>query len=202
MILFIIGHLAADRLQTIKVRTWHTVLGTFLVTAGILLCTIRQAYPIEMLLHTYPIEIFLHRLLPPAVGVQIQGAVLQRMTGALMIFGGLVLLPVLQRQLQRRIPSWLGKVSFSLYLLHFPLEFTVFSACFSKLAERLPMGVSVAVTFVIGIAGSLALAVVFERWVDRPSITLSRMADWTRRRRTGGAMALAVKRIPLGDAAD
>jgi peptidoglycan/LPS O-acetylase OafA/YrhL len=75
----------------------------------------------------------------------------------------------------------LGKVSFSLYLVHFPLLSTGVAASFAILAGTLPYAADVTLAGIAGIAASLALAVAFERWVDHPAIKLSRMIGTPRR---------------------
>jgi peptidoglycan/LPS O-acetylase OafA/YrhL len=173
LVLFILGHLVASRLRNPEAQSSHKSLGPALMMSGILLCTIRPVYPIMILWKFLP---------PPLLGIQCGHPDLQRIIGVMLVFGGLALLPPLQRQLQRHLPQWLGKVSFSLYLTHLPLELTCVAAGFSQLARVLPVGASVAVASVTGIAGSLALAVLFERWIDRPAIILSRIASQPRRR--------------------
>jgi peptidoglycan/LPS O-acetylase OafA/YrhL len=84
--------------------------------------------------------------------------------------------------LQRPVMRWLGKLSFSLYLVHFPLLFTCVAAHFTVLDRFLPYGLSVTIASLTGIAISLLTAIPFERWIDRPAIRLSRTAGQFRRR--------------------
>jgi peptidoglycan/LPS O-acetylase OafA/YrhL len=71
---------------------------------------------------------------------------------------------------------WLGRLSFSIYLLHFPILFTVVCAAFVAVP-------STAATFALFIALTLLAAIGFERAVDRPAIALSRRAGNQRRSR-------------------
>jgi peptidoglycan/LPS O-acetylase OafA/YrhL len=76
--------------------------------------------------------------------------------------------------------GWGGKISFSLYLVHFPILFTLVCWLFLSLSTVLPYAVVVLLCGLIGGAVSLALAVLFERWIDRPAIRWSRAvrAPW------------------------
>jgi peptidoglycan/LPS O-acetylase OafA/YrhL len=67
-------------------------------------------------------------------------------------------------------------MSFSLYLVHFPILFTCVAANFTLLDRFLPYGISVVIASLTGIAASLLVAVSFEGWIDRPAIRLGRAA--------------------------
>jgi peptidoglycan/LPS O-acetylase OafA/YrhL len=68
----------------------------------------------------------------------------------------------------------LGRLSFSIYLLHFPILFTVVCLAFTALP-------SVIFAFVLFLAATFLAAIVFERLVDRPAIALSRWVTDQRR---------------------
>jgi peptidoglycan/LPS O-acetylase OafA/YrhL len=168
--LFIIGHLAAAGLrQTGSLRhtsggAWRLVLAAASLVAGILLCTTRIVPVPQPLLALIPL---------PAVG-PIEGIDdLPGVLGAGLIFASLHLLPTLRRFLETPALRWLGKISFSLYLTHYPVLFTMIAAAYALLARALPFGVSLAIGCLGGIGLSLAIAALFERWIDRPSIRLS-----------------------------
>lgn len=165
--LFILGHVAASHL-------WHgnrntprwPAFGAVLFAAGILLCTAK----------TFDAILAVQRfVLVPPLGLPGDGLTIQKMIGAAAVFGALGMLPVLQRSLTKPAMRWLGKISFSLYLTHIPLEFCLAAAGFNWLSLRLPYTLAVVVVSIVGIASSLAVATVFERWVDRPSVRLSRL---------------------------
>jgi peptidoglycan/LPS O-acetylase OafA/YrhL len=168
--LFILGHIAAGYLQDVDgsrgKRSWRAVLGAVSLTLGIPLCTLQILGPISILQSRLP---------APPLGLPGDGLTLQKMIGAALVFGGLALLPGLQRQIGRPALRWLGKISFSLYLTHFPLAFTCVAAGLVQLDGHLPHDLSITFVSVAGIAASLVVAVLFERCIDRPSVMLSRM---------------------------
>jgi peptidoglycan/LPS O-acetylase OafA/YrhL len=65
----------------------------------------------------------------------------------------------------RRSIQWLGRISFSLYLVHEPIVVT---------ADRLLPGANALEILVIGLPVSLLVAAAFYRLVERPSLALSR----------------------------
>jgi peptidoglycan/LPS O-acetylase OafA/YrhL len=92
--------------------------------------------------------------------------------GAVTIFFGLLAIPRSYRILSARPLRWLGRISFSLYLTHFPILFTVTSAVY--VAASGGTGAAVLAT-AAGIALSIGIAIAFERWIDRNAIRLSRL---------------------------
>jgi len=78
--------------------------------------------------------------------------------------------PILESAPGRRLGRW----SFSIYLLHFPVLFTLICLVYVGTA-------SVAIAFVLFLCITLIAAIAFERLVDRPAIALSRRIDGQRR---------------------
>jgi peptidoglycan/LPS O-acetylase OafA/YrhL len=171
--LFLLGHVAVQWVPKVTGRLWQAVAGVALEISGILLCSTDTLTSLSAALGW----LFPSRVLQPDY---IES--MQKMTGAVLIFGGLALLPCLQRHLERPVMRWLGKMSFSLYLVHFPILFTCVAANFTLLDQFLPYGISVTIASLTGIAASLLVAIPFERWIDRPAIRLSRAAGQFRRR--------------------
>jgi peptidoglycan/LPS O-acetylase OafA/YrhL len=68
----------------------------------------------------------------------------------------------------------LGRLSFGLYLVHFPILFTLACWGFLKLTTALPYPVAVSMTGAGFALLVLVAAAAFERWIDRPAIRLSR----------------------------
>jgi peptidoglycan/LPS O-acetylase OafA/YrhL len=93
--------------------------------------------------------------------------------GATLTFVAIFALPGVQAFLMTRAIAWLGRMSFSVYLLHHAVLLTLGSWLY---IELLPQGRAVAVLAASGavIVGTLAGAIAFERWVDRLAIRMSR----------------------------
>jgi peptidoglycan/LPS O-acetylase OafA/YrhL len=77
-------------------------------------------------------------------------------------------LPAFARLLGRRLLQWLGRISFSLYLVHVPLLYTLVAFAYVSL----PIGQAPLVALYF--AGTLALAHMFTLAVDEPSLRLLR----------------------------
>jgi peptidoglycan/LPS O-acetylase OafA/YrhL len=102
----------------------------------------------------------------------------QSQLAAMALFAGVLFSPLAQGLLSSC--QGLGRLSFSIYLLHFPILFTLACAGFIPLTAMFPEPVPVVVTFIGFIAVVWLAAEVFERWVDRPSVLLSRRIDQRR----------------------
>lgn len=86
--------------------------------------------------------------------------------GAAMLIALIINSPAAQSCLMRGPLPWLGRVSFSLYLVHMP----VILAALALLPQALPIGVALAV----GVVASFGAAAVLFHLVERPSIVLGR----------------------------
>jgi peptidoglycan/LPS O-acetylase OafA/YrhL len=98
----------------------------------------------------------------------------QSQLGALALFCGVLMSPAARRVLAGDACCHLGRLSFGIYLLHFPILFTLSAAAFVDLRRWLPHGASVAGAFAVLFVATLAASVLFERWIDRPAIRFSR----------------------------
>jgi peptidoglycan/LPS O-acetylase OafA/YrhL len=163
--LFIIGHLLAPWLTKLAHRR-STALGASLLALGILICTFKVYGPSKYLLMLLP---------SPPIGPRVGPMDVQSMVGAVLIFVGIALVPAIQIQLERPGCRWLGKISFSIYLVHFPILFTVVAAGFLLVIGHLSYGPTIAIVSVTGMAITVVAAMAFERWVDSPAVVLSRM---------------------------
>ena len=121
LFLFIVGHISAEWLRGPGEGRRNLLLGVGLCTLGILLCTLDVQGLMARLQHVLP---------RPLIGRREPIAVLQQMYGALAIFFGIGCLPRVQAALATPRLRWLGKISFSLYLTHFPFLVIVASAGF------------------------------------------------------------------------
>ena len=93
----------------------------------------------------------------------------QSQLGAVALYFGVLWCPLVWPLLESAPFRHIGRLSFSIYLLHFPILFTVVCVAF-------PLMPSTAAAFVLFLALTLAAAIAFERLVDRPAIALSRRA--------------------------
>jgi len=85
--------------------------------------------------------------------------------GAILIVLLVIVWPSLRRACERPSALWLGRVSFSLYLVHAPVLGTL-----GYLLGREHWWVAC----LIGVPISLAVAAAFYRWVEKPSHRLAR----------------------------
>lgn len=97
----------------------------------------------------------------------------QSQLGALMVFVGVLLCAPLRTWLEARWAVWLGRLSFSIYLLHFPILMTVGCLVFAVLAPH-SYALAFAASLLLGGALTLLCAHYFERWVDACSVAISR----------------------------
>jgi peptidoglycan/LPS O-acetylase OafA/YrhL len=104
----------------------------------------------------------------------------QSQLAAIALFLGVLLGPAAQWVLALKPCRVLGRLSFSIYLLHFPILFTLGCAGFVPLAGALAYPVAVVLTFAGFALVVLIAAAGFEHWVDRPAIRLSRRLDGAR----------------------
>ena len=92
--------------------------------------------------------------------------------GALLLVAGVLHAPALQRMMVAPWLLWLGRVSFALYLVHQPILYSLSAAIFVALA---PQGYDLAAAAALAalLATALPLAVLVERWIDRPATRLA-----------------------------
>ncbi|HET7883611.1 MAG TPA: acyltransferase [Acetobacteraceae bacterium] len=153
MFLFVLGHLAFPLLR--RPSIW---LGALLLLSGVALCATKDWSAVEWLRVTLA-----HTELAAAPNLY----QFQSQLGAVALYFGILLCPPMQRPLASVIGRVLGRLSFSIYLLHFPILFTLVAFA----ALYLPIGAA----FVLFLLLTLLAAIAFERWVDRPAIALSRV---------------------------
>lgn len=160
--LFLIGFVAyigRHALMTDQDTPVRTCLSLALVVLGVLVTT--------------------YTLLQPMLIVQVEKEV-----SAILILAGVLISPRLRRLLSFRWQAWLGRLSFGLYLTHFPILFTVGIAIFLPAEARLGYMPATLVTGIVVIVLSLFVSVLFERFVDQPSIRLSHIIGGRQLRRS------------------
>jgi peptidoglycan/LPS O-acetylase OafA/YrhL len=167
MFLFVLGHLCAARLH----RDPIPVLGAALIVLGLAMSGSKDWGAVEA------VRVAIARFAPVAAPNLFQ---FQSQLAALALFLGVQLGPAAQWLLSGRVCRALGRLSFSIYLLHFPILFTVGCAGFVPLAGALAYPAAVAVTFAGFALVVLIAAAGFEHWIDRPAIRLSRRLDGAR----------------------
>jgi peptidoglycan/LPS O-acetylase OafA/YrhL len=94
---------------------------------------------------------------------------LTAITAALLIVYATLASPLLRDLFSARVPAFLGRISFSLYLVHVPLIMSVCAWLYVRAAPVSP--VEVAGGFVALLAVSLALAWAMTKWIDDPFVS-------------------------------
>jgi peptidoglycan/LPS O-acetylase OafA/YrhL len=178
LILFVVGHLSALLVRMGHSRRWgeRSAIGLAalaMLAAGIWLC------------EDHNVRYYIQNHVPGvwrAVNAASLGNVVRpylafdstMMVGAIMVYIAVLILPLAQRICSTRLLAWLGRMSFPIYLLHWPVMMTVGSMAFLFVS---PLGLQVAAVaaLLVGLLVTLPLAILFERFVDQPAIALSRV---------------------------
>jgi peptidoglycan/LPS O-acetylase OafA/YrhL len=176
MFLFVLGHLFASVMavrigDNERLCAVLPVAGTLLLAAGLALAATKDWRALELG------RLWLASFELAAAPNLYQFA---SQLAAVLIFAGVLLCSPAQALLERPTCRHLGRLSFGIYLLHFPILFTVACLVFIGTSDTLPHTASLAVVFVLFIGVTVAAAVPFERWIDRPAIALSRRAGAAR----------------------
>lgn len=158
--LFTVGHLCARRRNDHD----HMVFGFVSIIFGAILCD-RQAVPLIWASSYFLPHGWLHH--------STSGFAWQNELGATLIFLGVLSVPAGQSLLSRRIPQYIGRLSFSVYLIHWPILLVAGSTVF-LVAHPLGQLTAAALAFAIGLALTLGLAAWFEQYIDAPAVRLSR----------------------------
>jgi peptidoglycan/LPS O-acetylase OafA/YrhL len=173
--LFLLGFAAyVGRANLLQLQSRSaSLVGVILITCGIVVSSMLGQQPFDTALNIASRVTWLNT----RAGVRLQFE-----CAAVLIMLGVSLSHRAQAVLSTRLPVLLGKISFSLYLIHFPIIFTVGFAVFNRLSPTFDYGVSVACAMVVSMTLSLMLAILFERYIDQNSVRFSRQfADYMNR---------------------
>ncbi|WP_158219649.1 acyltransferase [Ideonella sp. A 288] len=106
---------------------------------------------------------------PPALRPELQNGLLYPLVAVVLVAAAMHL-PGWRRALSTPMAAWLGRQSFPIYLVHVPLLYTA-AATAAVRFDALDGG-RLVLLFVAYLAGTVALAVAFERAVDAPVLRL------------------------------
>ncbi len=169
MFLFVLGHLFP--LPRSGAGLARGCIGASLLFLGLALCATKDWHVVEAL------RLWLSRTELASAPNLFQ---FQSQLGAVVLFLGVLWCPLVWPMLESTACRHLGRLSFSIYLLHFPILFTVVCAAFVGLHRYMPTSLSTAVAFAVFLALTLLAAMLFQRWVDRSAISLSRRTGTAR----------------------
>jgi peptidoglycan/LPS O-acetylase OafA/YrhL len=177
LILFVLGHLSALLVRLAHARRWDASWGISLASfallaAGIWMC---DGSHVEHVLQHYIPGFWRFGQIATAGNIFAQFSWFRPtvMAGTIMIYTAVLLLPLVHKICSMRLPAWLGRMSFPIYLLHWPVMMTIGSMVFLFTS---PLGQHAAAILALfaGLLVTLPLAILFERFVDQPAIALSR----------------------------
>jgi peptidoglycan/LPS O-acetylase OafA/YrhL len=176
MFLFVLGHLSSFMLAVPSpdaggLRRAQTCTGALLLMLGLALSATKDWHIIELC------RLWLAEVEPVDAPNLFQFA---SQVAAVAIFAGVLLCAPVQPLLEQRPFGYLGRLSFSIYLLHFPILFTIVCLLFIAAHAELPHTASLLTVFALFIGLTMIAATLFERWIDRPAIALSRRAGGRR----------------------
>jgi peptidoglycan/LPS O-acetylase OafA/YrhL len=106
-------------------------------------------------------------------GLGFASFILYYIIGAVCLVQLVVSTPRIRKFLSSPICRWFGQISFSLYLTHIPIIYTLSTNIFLFLQGPLSMSVASCVAFVLTFPVMLGIAVTFEHFIDKPSLIAS-----------------------------
>lgn len=121
-------------------------------------------------------EAFLSVLTPVTIFHASSTASANHTIAAVFILSGIALSSPIKCALSHKISLWLGKISFSIYLLHFPILFTIGPAIFLLAYPAGGYIGATGITLAVCAPLTIIFAYFFERIVDRSAIRIARLA--------------------------
>lgn len=160
--LFVVGFLlflVRDRLLS-REGLGVAIVSLALIVFGIMICVRRNVPPVLRM------DVFLvaHTHLRAYNDAHFESSL-----GALLVLLGVLLNPTLRRWLSGHVIERLGRLSFSIYLLHFPIMLSFGCLVFVH-AQRFGYLAAVVMSIAAGLATTIVAATAFERFVDRNAI--------------------------------
>ena len=163
-ICFGLGHgvaLALRRGQLPALPAWLTVL---LLMCGVAACVAAETSSLAPLADICPVAYPLHLPCSPLY---------QKTLGAMAIFFAVVTSPAIRNQLTRASAAVLGRLSFSIYLVHWPMVMGLASYCMLEWKDQTGLVVAQTLASLVAVAAAIALAMPFAKF-DQFSISLAR----------------------------
>ena len=164
LMLFVAGHLLADLALGRRDKSiWQALAAAACLALGVALCCTRDWHVVNLIRQGItPLAVRADDLFH-----------FQSQLGAVFVYLAVLASVRLQRWLSSRPLLRLGKLSFSVYLVHFPVLFTVSCSIFLMFAP-LGYGAAVALACGVGVVVTALLALAFDRWVDSTAVQFAR----------------------------
>lgn len=169
--LFLLGFLLFHTYSAVSSHIVTKGLGAWLIVVGMFTCVVKDLSLLSVALAA------LRRITWMDAASDFHW---QSQVGAALVFIGVLLNKPAQSWLASPLAQWLGKLSFSIYLLHFPVLLTAGCAVFAWWPGS--YAAACLLSALVGIAATLLLATLFEQYVDRPAVAWSRQLTTGMRR--------------------
>lgn len=148
-----------------KGKTWHPAIILCLMVAAFMLGGLNDGH-------------FYHVLAAQKIeinGMVLDNVVLSKCVGAVALVAALLRSRMLQAMLSGRVFRFLGKVSFSVYLIHVPIICSLGCWIFASLYGHVAYLVAASSSILACVVTTMAVSVAYERYIDRASISISAM---------------------------
>lgn len=123
-----------------------------------------------------PIEVGT-QIINKGMQLNIDSRLLARTLGSAMILFALLRLKVLWRVFGSKPFAYVGRISFSLYLIHFTLLNTFSAFLFSKVIDHASYNNAFAITFLVSMVPLFILAHYYMKYIDQGALKLARKAE-------------------------